>query len=185
MVRAKHKKQTGKIKRKPKVLVPEVVTDRRGIKRDRPNGSFQPWMCETAKEMVGKLGARIIDLAEMFEVSSATIDYWIKNREDFRIAVRFGRAECKLQVAQALFHRAIGFSHPDTHIISNRVKVYDKDGNVIEEHTEALMVPIIKHYAPDTAAAIKYLSILAREQGWSEITKVNMDVNHSGDINIH
>jgi len=148
-------------------------------------GHYQPWMADTAKEMVGKLGARISDLAVMFNVCEGTIDYWIRHREDFESAVKQGRTECMLQVAQGLFKKATGFTHPDTHILTNRVKVFDEHGNVAEEHTEALMIPIVKYYPPDTPAAIKYLSILGRELGWSEVHNVSMDVNHSGDINIH
>jgi hypothetical protein len=69
--------------------------------------------------------------------------------------------------------------------MSQTVKKYDEKGKVVSSKTEPLLIPIIKHYPPDTAAAVKYLSILAREQGWSEIHQVNMDVNHRGDINIH
>jgi len=148
-------------------------------------GSYQPWMADDAQELCGKLGARIIDLAEYFNVCPATIDYWITHRPDFERAVKKGRLECTLKVSQALYHRATGYSHPDVHILTNRVKVYDEKGNVIEEHTEPLMVNIIKHYPPDPTSAIKYLTIMARDQGWSEITRVNMDINHSGDVNIH
>jgi hypothetical protein len=181
MVRKKPKR---KVKRaQSKVLTPEIV--KRGPGSPGRKGVFEEWMCEEAKDLCGKLGARIDDLALHFGVVPATIDYWIKNYHSFSRAVKQGRTECTLKVAQALFNRAVGYSHPDTHIMSQTVKKYDEKGKVVSSKTEPLLIPIIKHYPPDTAAAVKYLSILAREQGWSEIHQVNMDVNHRGDINIH
>ena len=169
-----------KMKRRPPITSTEVVKHGPGRR-----GAFQPWMCEVAKNMVGKLGARINDLAEHFGVCSATIDYWIKNRPEFEQAVKYGRMECMLKVSGSLYQRAIGYSHPDIHIMSQTVKEYDEDGKVVRSYTQPLITDIIKHYPPDTPAAIKYLSILAREFGWAEVTNVNMDVKHSGDINIH
>ncbi len=184
MVRRKDSKQ--KMRRKPKTLSTEVVVPlTRAQVAQRRNGSFEPWMCEVAKDMCGKLGARLIDLAEHFGVCPATIDNWIRNRPEFERAVKYGRMECMIKVSGALFHSSIGYSHPAVHIMPNTVKEYDVNGNVTQSHTEPLLVPYIKHYPPNAQAAIKYLTILGRELGWSEITKVNMDVNHSGDINIH
>lgn len=171
-----------KMKRaKPRLTPTEEVT-RHGPGR---RGAFHEWMCEEAKDMCGKFGARIDDLATHFDVCPATIDYWIKNKHNFSRAVKQGRSECVLKMSRALFHRGIGYSHPAIHFMMQTIKEYDENGNVTRSITQPLEVPYIKHYPPDTPAAIKYLSILGRENGWAEITKVNMDVNHSGDINIH
>jgi hypothetical protein len=148
-------------------------------------GVYQPWMADDARDLCGKLGARIDDLAEYFNVCPATIDNWIRKKPDFERAVKKGRLECCLKMAGSLFQRGMGYSHPDTHIMTQTIKEYDENGKLTSSRTEPLIIPITKHYPPDTQAAIKYLSILARELGWSEIHKVNMDVNHSGDINIH
>ena len=186
MVRRKDHKQ--KMKRTaPKITPTEEVQPGRGRGSAGPGrkGAYEPWMADDAQELCGKLGARIIDLAEYFNVSPATIDYWIQKRSDFARAVKKGRLECMLKMSKALFHRGMGYSHPDVHIMNQTIKEYDEQGKLTSSRTEPLIIPITKHYPPDTQAAIKYLSILGRELGWSEITKVNMDVNHSGDINIH
>ncbi len=169
-----------KMKRTAPKILPTETVERRGRK-----GAYQPWMADDAQELCGKLGARIIDLAEYFNVSPATIDYWITKRPDFERAVKKGRLECMLKMSKALFHRGMGYSHPDVHISQQTIKEYDENGKLVSSQTKPLMTPIMKHYPPDTPAAIKYLSILGRELGWSEVSKVNMDVNHSGDINIH
>ena len=175
------------MKRTALKLTPTETVQGRGIGVAGPGrkGAYEPWMADEAKDLCGKLGARITDLAIHFNVCPATIDYWISKRHDFARAVKQGRTECMLKMAQSLFHRGMGYSHPDVHIMSQTVKEYDENGRLVSSRTEPLLIPITKHYPPDTQAAIKYLSILGRELGWAEITNVNMDVNHSGDINIH
>lgn len=146
-------------------VVVEVIQDPLQTRR---YGSYQPWMVQEAQELVGKLGARNVDLAEFFGVCEATIDNWIAGKREFNIAVRKGRLEAKLKVSQALYHRAIGYSHPDVHI-SN----YKGDITVTD---------ITKHYPPDAYAAHKYLTIMAREMGWADISNMNVNHNHSGEI---
>jgi len=170
----------------PRLLPTETVQGRgRGSAGPGRKGAYEPWMADEAADLVGKLGARNIDLANHFNVALSTIDYWIQKRHDFARAVKIARTECMLKMAKSLFHRGMGYSHPDVHIMSQTVKEYDENGKLTSSRTEPLLIPITKHYPPDTQAAIKYLSILGRELGWAEITNVNMDVNHSGDINIH
>lgn len=169
-----------KMKRRTPVFPTEVV-----LGRTRTNGSFQPWMCEVAKNMVGKLGARNNDLADHFNVSHATIDNWIKNRPEFEQAVKYGRMECLIKASNSLLHRGVGFSHPDVHIMTQTIKEYDENGKLKSSRTEPLIIPITKHYPPDTMALRLYLSNIGREYGWSDAAQVNMDVKHSGDINIH
>jgi len=181
--------RTKPVKRKKMKRAAKSKPPRNVVNTTRSNGkiygSYQPWMVHVAAEMVGKFGARLCDLATTFEVAECTVDGWIKNKPAFANAVKKARLESMTRVAQSMYEKAIGYSHPDTHIISNRVKDYDEDGNLVCERTEALLVPIIKHYPPDAYAGNKLLTILARAQGWAEVS--NMNVNHqlSGDINIH
>ncbi len=168
------------MKRTALKLIPTEV-----VKKRKVYGSYQPWMKHVASEMVGKLGARTCDLATVFEVGESTIDHWLKNRPDFANAVHKGRLKAMTKVAQSLYEKAIGYSHPDTHIIPNRVKEYDEEGNLVRETTEALLIPIIKHYPPDAYAANKLLTVLARAQGWADVSNMNVNHMHSGDINIH
>jgi len=123
-------------------------------------GKYQPHMAEEAQELVGKLGARQCDLAEYFEVDESTVDNWMRIHPDFKRAVKRGRLEAGLKMAQALFQKGLGYSHPDVHITSHQ-------GNI-------QVTPIMKHYPPDTQAAVKYLSIIFREY-WAE----TMNVDHT------
>lgn len=114
------------------------------------------------------LGATNKELAELFKVTHQSIEYWIRHKDKFRHAVEAGRTEANAKVAQSLFRRAVGYSHPDEQIISNRVKHYGEDGAIIKEETEALRVPITKHYPPDTKAAQFWLQNRTRhtDQPW-------------------
>ncbi len=82
-------------------------------------GYFEPWMVKDAQELVGKLGARNVDLADYFEVDPSTIDYWIKNKPEFKRAVRKGRIEAALKVSKALYQTAVGFHVPEEKIFMN------------------------------------------------------------------
>lgn len=62
----------------------------------------------------------------------------------------------RAKVLDSLYKRANGYSHPDIHIITNRVKTIDKDGMITEE-TVPLIVDIIKHYPPDKGAGQEFL----------------------------
>lgn len=168
MVRAKkHKKPIrSRIPKTVPVIVPALPEKKRAGRK----GYFQEWMIQDAQELIGKLGARNIDLAEYFEVDPSTIDYWIKNKPEFCRAVKRGRLEAALKVSQALYQRAIGCSHPDVHISNYK--------------GEITVTNIVKHYPPDAYAAHKYLSIIFREV-WADVNRLNIDHNYSGDINIH
>jgi len=133
-------------------------------------GYYRQELDAIAQELVGKLGARNQDLAEFFEVDVTTIEYWCKNFESFALAVKKGRLEAGLKVSQALFQRAVGYSHKDTQMFFDQ-----KRGRIVEKE-------YIKHYPPDVAACKNYLSIMFRET-WAENSSININHNHSGTIN--
>lgn len=147
-------------------------------------GYYEDWMADKASELMGKLGATQKDLAEFFNVNIGTIEYWIRTKSQFKAAVKQARLQKTLKVSQALYHRAVGYSHPDVHIMANRVKDYDEEGRLIQERTEPLLIPITKHYPPDTTAAIKMLSILKRDV-WAEQTQFQHQHNIQGEVNIN
>lgn len=90
-----------------------------------------------------ELGATDKDLGEMFGVSEQTINAWKKAHPDFLESLK-GKDYADSLVEQALFKRAVGYSHDED-------KVFHHNG-------EPLIVPTEKHYAPDTAACVVWLA---------------------------
>jgi len=122
------------------------------------------------------LGATDNQIAELMDVSSQTIEYWKRTKPEFRRMLDKGRRQANARVARSLYELAVGYSHPDTVILSNRIKKYDENGRVVEEHTEPLLVPIIKYYKPDAWAAFKILTIKERIL-WADIQKTELTSN--------
>ena len=89
------------------------------------------------------LGADDLRLADLFEVNVDTIYKWKLAHPDFSLALKEGKDIADAEISKSLFHRAKGYSHPDV-----EVKVID--GQVV-------MVDLIKHYPPDTGAAMAWL----------------------------
>jgi len=91
-------------------------------------------------EKICKLGATDRDLSEFFEVSESTINLWKLQHEDFSESIKVGKEPANERVKMALYHRAIGYSHPDVDI-----KMFE--GQIIKTDT-------VKYYPPDTTALI-------------------------------
>lgn len=103
---------------------------------------FKPEYVEQARKLC-KLGATDQELADFFEVALSTLNLWKIEHPAFSESLKLGKETADERVVQALYNRAMGYSHPDTDI---RVV----DGSIVE-------TPMIKHYAPDTTAAIFWL----------------------------
>lgn len=85
-----------------------------------------------------KLGATTQELADFFNVSGFTIDQWAIVHEEFSRAIKVGKSPADDRVEQSLYHRAMGYSHPET-----IVKVVSG---------ELVKVEVMKHYPPDPMA---------------------------------
>lgn len=103
---------------------------------------YQAAYAQQAKSLA-MLGLTDIRLAAFFGVNEATIYRWKHDHPAFREALQAGKDEVDAKVASALFHRAVGYSHPDVDI-----KVVN--GEIVQ-------TPLIKHYPPDTGAATFWL----------------------------
>ena len=90
-----------------------------------------------------KLGATDKGLAEAFEVAESTINLWKLEHPAFSESIKKGKAIADAEVASKLFHRATGYEHPEDDIKS--------------VNGEIVITPTIKHYPPDTTAAIFWL----------------------------
>lgn len=111
------------------------------------------------------LGATDDDLAEFYSVSRTTVNNWKNEHPEFLDTIKRGKEMADAEIANSLYHRAKGYSHPE-------VKVFQSDGAIITHD-------VIKHYPPDTAAAFIWLK--NRQPGkWrdkKEIENTNIDKN--------
>lgn len=89
------------------------------------------------------LGLTDKELAVFFEVAESTIYVWKNDYPEFSEALKDSKALADAEVAAKLFHRATGYEHPEDDI---RVV----QGGIV-------ITPTIKHYPPDTTAAIFWL----------------------------
>tara|TARA_A100001391_G_C5071602_1_gene278378 strand:+ start:337 stop:771 length:435 start_codon:yes stop_codon:yes gene_type:complete len=111
------------------------------------------------------LGATDNDLAKFFDVDVSTINNWKSSHSEFFESIKSGKDEADANVAKSLYQRALGYSHPDLDL---RVA----NGEIVE-------TPIIKHYPPETTAAIFWLKNRQREK-WRD--KVEQEL--SGDVGL-
>lgn len=89
------------------------------------------------------LGATDAELADFFNVTEQTINNWKKEHIEFFESIKKGKEIADSDIAESLYHRAKGYSHKED-------KIFNNNG-------EPLIVPTIKHYPPDTTAAIFWL----------------------------
>ena len=107
----------------------------------RPS-SYCPEFAEQARKFC-LLGATDKRLAELFEVSEATIDNWKRDYPEFLGSLKAGKEIADANVASSLYQRALGYSHAEDDIRA-------LNGAIVITKT-------IKHYPPDTAAATLWL----------------------------
>ena len=74
-------------------------------------------------EKICRLGATDLDLADIFNVSEATIYNWKLKHPDFLEAVTGGKSTPDENVKLALYKSALGFTHHETHISNYQGKI--------------------------------------------------------------
>jgi hypothetical protein len=107
----------------------------------RPS-KYKPEFNEQAAKLC-KLGATDKELADFFSVDVATINRWKADYPTFCESLKRGKEESDNRVEQSLYHRAVGYSHPDTHVSNYQ--------------GEVTLTPLTKFYPPDTVACIFWL----------------------------
>lgn len=105
-------------------------------------------------------------------MEESTLDKWRKAQPDFSAAYEAGGEAADAEVALALKHRAMGYSHKAEKIMLG------PGGIVLREE-------YIEHYPPDTAAASLWLS--NRQRGrWKlkpdEETNANVNIKITGGL---
>lgn len=127
----------------------------------RPS-KFKPEFIEQARKLC-RLGLTDKELAEFFEVAESTLNLWKLEHPGFSESLKGGKAIADAEVAEKLFQRATGYEHPEDDIRA--------------VNGEIVITPTIKHYPPDTTAAIFWLKN-RQPQKWRD--KVEME--HGGDL---
>jgi hypothetical protein len=125
-------------------------------KMGRPS-KFKPEYVDQGRKLAA-LGATDREIAEFFEVDEATLYRWKQHREDFCEALKVGKDAADDRVEQSLYRRALGYTHDDVHFSAYEGKV-----------TETAYV---KHYPPDTTAAIFWLKN-RRRLDWRERQEIS------------
>lgn len=110
-------------------------------KKGRPT-KYQSGFAEQAGKLA-KLGHTDAEIADFFGVSESTLNLWKKRHADFSESLKSGKDRADAKVAESLYRRAMGYSHPAVKIMVI--------GKSIEQ------VPYIEHYPPDTTACIFWL----------------------------
>jgi hypothetical protein len=103
------------------------------------------------------LGATDKEMADFFNVTEATINNWKKDYPEFFDSIKEGREVADATVADSLYKRANGYEHPEDQIFNDK--------------GVPLIVPTIKHYPPDSTAAIFWLKN-RRSVNWRDKTEV-------------
>lgn len=124
------------------------------LKKDKNNEII----CKRAKKLC-LLGLGDKELAKAFGVDVTTIEYWKKERPGFKEALRAGKQEADTKVVNALYEKAVGYSHKET-------KVFLFQGDIITQEID-------KIYPPDTTACLFWLKNRTRHliDPWSDVTK--------------
>jgi hypothetical protein len=108
------------------------------------------------------LGMTDAELAKYFEVAESTVNEWKLQYPDFSESIKRGKAEADSMVAEKLFKKATGYSHPED-------KIFLHEG-------EPVIVPTTKHYAPDTIAGIFWLKN-RKSDAWKDKQEISLDAD--------
>lgn len=93
--------------------------------------------------MLAQMGATDIEMAAFFDVALSTFNLWKLKHPAFSESLKVGKDSADDRVVSSLYHRAIGYSHPE-------VDIRVVDGAIVQ-------TPITKHYPPDPTSMIFWL----------------------------
>ena len=116
------------------------------------------------------LGATDAELAEFFEVEESTLNNWKHAHPEFMESIKKGKSQADADVADRLYQRAMGFTHPEVDI-----RVVD---HVI------VQTPITKIYAPDPTAAIFWLKNRQRAK-WRDKVEQEITGANGGPVDMN
>jgi hypothetical protein len=132
----------------------------------RPS-KYKPEFCEQAFRLC-LLGLTDKELSAFFCVSESTFNLWKLEHDEFSESIKNGRENADAKVVESLYKRACGYSHPED-------KIFNNNG-------EALIVPTVKHYPPDTASAI-FLLCNRQRLHWKNTLRIDDNGQEPGNRN--
>lgn len=115
------------------------------------------------------LGMTNEELADAFDISLATLHNWKNKYPEFLDAITRGKEDADAEVAEALRHRAIGYSHAEE-------KVFNNNGEILTYQT-------IRHYPPDPQAASLWLRN-RQPAKWRDKQEIRAEIDAKLEINI-
>lgn len=138
-------KQRPKRLRSDRTVPPGKRPDQLKPPEKDPGGRPTKYMKEFAgqAEKLCLLGATDAELADFFGVTETTINNWKGQHEEFFESIKRGKLTADAEIADSLFQRAKGYTHPELYISTYK-------GDIVTHETR-------KHYPPDTAAAFIWL----------------------------
>ena len=116
------------------------------------------------------LGATDVQLAEFFEVSEQTINAWKDKHPEFLESIKNGKEKADAEVADRLYQRAKGYSHPEE-------KIFLHNG-------EPVKVETVKHYAPDPTSGIFWLKN-RQKLNWRDKRDHTLSGDEENPVNIN
>ena len=122
---------------------------------------------EEYAELVYKLcllGATDKQIADILDVTEATLNNWKKSHPDFFESLKEGKTIADANVAKSLYHRAVGYEHDEVITASFRGKITDT-------------LTVTKKYPPDTAAAFIWMKN-RQPKMWRD----KQEIEHTGEI---
>lgn len=133
-------------------------------KRGRPS-AYSVQKAEQAYSLAQQ-GATVSEIAAGLGIGRQTFYDWRGAHKEFADATQLGKEAADERVEDALYHRALGYSHA-------AVKIFMPAGA-----SEPVYAEYVEHFPPDTAAASLWLRNRKPDK-WRD----KQDVEHSGNLN--
>lgn len=121
-----------------------MASSSRNARRSGRPSAYRPEYAEQGFKLC-LLGATDAQMAEFWGVTHHAVNRWKHAYPDFRESITRGKLLADAAVAEALYHRAMGYSHP-------AVKIF-----MPANASEPVYADYIERYPPDTQAASLWL----------------------------
>lgn len=130
------------------------------------------------------LGATDEMIAKSLGIGLVRFNALKAQRVDLAKTLQEGRINADTHVTQAMYHAALGYSHEDEVILSNRVKEFDQMGRVVREYNEPIRLKTIKHYPPNAKLILRWLQIRQPDIWADKRADINNNILNITNINL-